>query len=117
MLAEQAEEQRRRVDGAVVARERREPEPRDLARAQFVQHLAGLLVVVGVVARADQAGQHAQRLLRHRRVEREHLRRRDQRVAAEQRRVPRHPGGVVAVGAEPRMQHPHVEQRAPQQRG
>jgi len=65
-----------------------------------VQHLAGLLVVLVVDPGAEPPGEEPQRLLGHRRIEREHLERRDDAVAPEQGRVPRHARRVVPLAVE-----------------
>jgi hypothetical protein len=96
-LPEQAEEQRRGVDRAVVARERGLAEGRGLADAQLVEHLAGLLVALVVVLLSESPRQQPQGLLGDAAHERQHLERRDQAVATEERGEPRHPGRVVRL--------------------
>ena len=85
--------------------------------AQLVQDLARLLLVHGVDRAAQPPRQHAQRLLGDRRVERQHLDRRDQAVAPEQGGEPRDAGGVVGLAVELGPEHVQVEDRALQQRG
>jgi hypothetical protein len=67
-----------------------------LAEADLVQDLAGLLVAKVVVRRALARGQGRQRGPGQLRPVREHLVARDQAVAAEQRHEPRQPGGGQA---------------------
>ena len=112
VLGEQAEEQRGRVDGAVVAGQGDRPERRQLPRPQLVDHLARLLLVHGVDTAAEAIREHAERLLGHRGVPGGGLERGDQAVAAEERGEPRDAGGVVGVAVERRAQHLQVQQRA-----
>ena len=110
VFGEQAEEQRCRVDRAVVAGERRRVDRRHLSQAQLVDDLAGLFLVHRIDAAAEPAGEHPERLLRHLRRPGDHLQRGDQAVATEQRGEPRNAGGVVRLAVEPRAQHPEIEQ-------
>ena len=89
-LGEQDEEQRRRVDGAVVAVE---PVRRRLAAPHLVDDLARLGVPGRVVRGRLQRRQLAERAARELRPEQQRLQRRDQRVAPEHRHEPRHAGG------------------------
>jgi hypothetical protein len=109
VLAKQAQEEGGGVHRPVVARQRRELPRGELACTQLVDHLAGLLVVLVVDLRAEPTGEQPQRLLGHFRVEREHLKRRDDAVAPEQRRVPGHAGGVVALAVEAGGEQPKVQ--------
>ena len=81
--------------------------------------LAGLLLGEVVVGIADVPGQEAQRAGRDARLERQHLQRRDEAVAAERGHVPRDAGvrdhalrrlGEQQVQVAPRARHPHREQ-------
>ena len=74
--------------------------------------LARLLVVLVVDRGAQPPGEKPQRLLAHRRIEGEHLKRGDDAVAAEQGCVPGNPRGVVAMPVELRGQQAKVEERA-----
>ena len=71
--------------------------PGHLAGPQLVEDLAGLRVAAVVDRGGLVGGQHGQRLHRDLRPERERLERGDDRVAAEQRREPRHAGRDVAL--------------------
>ena len=111
VAAEQAQEQRRGVDAAVVAREGRLAERRRLAHAQLVEHLARLLVALVVHLRAEPARQQPQRALGHAGHEGERLEGRDQAVAAEQRREPGQSRRVVRLAVELRSQQLEVVER------
>ncbi len=89
-LGEQHEEQRRRVDGAVVAVE---PVRRGLAAPHLVDDLARLGVPRRVVGDRLQRRELAERAARELGPEQQRLQRRDQRVAPEHRHEPRHAGG------------------------
>ena len=112
VVAQQRQPQRRGVGGAVVAREGCLAERGRLAHAQLVEHLAGLLVAGVVVLAPEQAAQQPERVRGSVGLEGQHLHGADQAVAAEQRRVPGHSGGVVGVATERRAQQPEVLQRA-----
>ena len=95
-LRQEHEEERRRVDGAVVAVG---PGERRLAAPQLVHDLAGLGVALGVVGGRLGRSEDAQRSRRQLGAEQQRLQRRDQRVPAEDGHEPRRAGGEeVAVG-------------------
>jgi hypothetical protein len=112
VLAGQHHEQRRRVDASIVAAERDLVQRRHLALPGLVQDLPGL----GVLLRRDgvglRRGEEAKHPARERRMDREHLHRGDDAVAAERRAEPRDAG--VRIGALRRVghQHPQVGRRA-----
>ena len=89
-LRDQHEEERRRVDGAVVARE---PDLRCPAAAQLVDDLPGLGVDARVVVLGLQLAEHAQRRVGELGPEDERLQARDDGVAPEHGHEPGHPGG------------------------
>ncbi len=89
VLGEQNEEERRRVDGSVVAAE---PAFRRLAAPQLVHDLAGLGVDGGIVFDGLERGEAAQPGARELRAQRQRLEARDQGVAAEDRHEPRQAG-------------------------
>ncbi len=88
-LREQDEEERRRVDRAVVARE---PGLRGLAGADLVDDLPRLGVCERIVLRRLEPGERDQSVARQLGSEDQRLEARDQRVAAEHGHEPRHPG-------------------------
>ena len=87
-LREQDEEQRRRVDRAVVAVG---PDERGLPSTQLVHDLPGLRVALGIVGVRLRTCERAQRAGGRLGTEEQFLERRDERVAAEQRHEPRQP--------------------------
>ena len=95
-LGEEHEEERRRVDRAVVARE---PGRRRLPGADLVDDLARLGVRERIVLGRLQAGERRERVARQLRPEDERLEARDQRVAAEHGHEPGHPGGEELAAA------------------
>ena len=95
--AGQHDEERRRVDAAVVAAERHLPELGHLAEAHLVQDLAGLGVGGGVDLGRLGGGEVAQHAAGDLRVEPERLQRGDQRVAAEDGGEPGDAG--IGIGA------------------
>ena len=111
MTAEQAEEQRRGVDRAVVLRERRLSERCGLAHPQLVEDLARFLVALVVALLPKSAGQQPQRLLGDPAHEGLRLERGDEAVAAEQGGEPGHAGGVVGVAVELRVEQVEVVER------
>ena len=92
VLVEQDEEQRRRVGGSEVRRVRALPARGELAEAQLVEDLAGLLLVEVVALLGLAGGEHAQRGGRQPGQVGQRLEARDQAVAAEQRHEPRQSG-------------------------
>ena len=86
-LREQHEEERRRVDAAVVARE---PDLGGAPAAQLVDDLARLRIDAGIVVLGLQLGQHAQGGVRELGPEDEGLQACDHGVAPEHRHEPRH---------------------------
>ena len=88
-LREQDEVERRRVHGAVVARE---PRMRALAVPHLVDDLAGLGVDVRVVLGRLELGEDGERVLRQLGPEEERLETGDDRVPPEDGHEPRHPG-------------------------
>src|SRR5437763_195243 len=100
MAAENDQEQRRRVDGAVVRRLRDLAHPRELADPQLVEDLAGLLVAPRVLAATLPAGEQPKRLSGDIRIPRQRLQRRDQRIPPEQRREPRNARLVIPEAVE-----------------
>ena len=95
---EQDQPQRRGVDRAVVRAERQLAGACHLAGPQLVQDLAGLGVALRVLVGGLERGEDLERLDRDLRPHAQRLERGDQRVAAEQRREPRHAGGQVSLG-------------------
>ena len=104
-LGEEDEEERRRVDRAVVAGE---PELGGAAVAHLVDDLPGLGVDRRVLARRLQLGERVQRADRDLGAEQERLQRGDRRVAAEHGHEPGHAGGEERP---PRLAGAHAERR------
>ena len=91
VLRDQDQEEQRRIHGAVIrGRLGDRPEPRQLAGAQLVQDLARLRVAIGVDGVRLVAREQAQRVAGRGRAEGQRLDGDGGRVAAEQRREPRH---------------------------
>ena len=88
VAARDHQEQRRRVDGAVVGRVRDLPGAGELAGAQLVQDLARLGVAPALVGVGLQPREHEQRAARDLGVDHQRLAGAQQRVAAERRDVP-----------------------------
>ena len=109
------QEPRRRVHRPVVGRVRHDPRARELAVAHLVQDLARLLVAPVVLLRALARRQELEGIARRPRVHRQQLVRGDQRVAAEDRHVPRDPGGEDRAVPHPRVQRAQVAQAAVQE--
>ena len=113
VLGEQDDEQKRRVDRAVVRRALRDlARARELAHAKLVQDLARFRVPelvdpVGLVAREQE-----ERVARDLALIGEQLEADDRGVAAEERREPRHPGREEAMPVELGLQKPQVAERA-----
>ncbi len=101
------DEQRRRIDAAVIEAEGDFAQRRHLAAAHLVQDLARLRVRLRIVALGLQRRQSAQHAVRHAGIEPEHLQRGDQTVAAERRRIPGDAG--VGIAALRRVGHQHAE--------
>ena len=101
------DEQRRRIDAAVIEAERDFAERRHLAAAHLVQDLAGLRVRGGIVGGGLERGEPAQHAARDAGIEPEHLQRGDQSVAAERGRVP----GDARIWISPlrRVGHQHAQ--------
>ena len=108
-LAEQDQPQGRRVDAAVVRPERQLAGTGHLAGAQLVEDLAGLGVAPVVVLGCLACGEHPERLDRDLGPEREELERGDDRVAAEQRREPRHARRDVALAVARAVVHEQAQ--------
>ena len=94
----QQHEQRRRIDAAVILRERHLAQRRHLAAAHLVQDLSGL----GVGERIDGfgliEGEPLQHAARNARIDPQHLQRCDEAVAAERGRIPGNPCiGIAAL--------------------
>ena len=108
VLGEQDDEERRRVDGAVVGREGHGADARELAASELVHDLARLLVALRIVVFAlmphEQAERLARGLGRHPEVEQ----RRDDRVAPEEARVPRDARGDEGRVRITREQHAQI---------
>ena len=92
VLVQQHEEQRRGVGGSEVRGVRALAARGELAEAQLVQDLAGLLLVEVVAHRRLAGGEHAQGRRGQPGQVGQRLEARDQAVAAEQRHEPRQPG-------------------------
>ena len=101
------DEQRRRVDTAVILRERHFAQRRHFAAAHLMQDLSGLRIgkrVDGCRLIISEPPQHA---ARNARIEPQHLQRRDDAVAAERGGVPGDAG--IGISALRRLRHQHVE--------
>jgi len=83
-----------------------------LADAQLVEDAARLLLAVRVNDRALASGQQSQRVRGDRRVVRQHLQSRDQRVAPEECHEPWDAGREILLAAVRRDEHPQVGERA-----
>ena len=94
---------------------RHDPRARELAVAHLVQDLARLLVAPVVLLRALARRQELEGIARRPGVHRQELVRGDQRVAAEDRHVPRDPGGEDRAVPHPRVQGAQVAQAAVQE--
>ena len=113
VLRDQDQEEQRRIHGAVVRRRLGDrPEPRQLARTQLVQDLARLRVAIGVDGLRLVAREQPQRLTRRGRAEGQRLDGDGGRVAAEQRREPRHARAEELAPVQARAQQAQVEERA-----
>ena len=100
-------EQRRRIDAAVILRERHLAQRGHFAAAHLMQDLSGLRVGERIDALGLIEGQPLEHAARDPRIDPQHLQRGDQSVAAERRRVP----GNAGIGISPlrRIGHQHVE--------
>ena len=106
------DEQRRRIDAAVVAAERDLAQRRHLAAPRFVQDLAGLGIArrVGLLRlRRGEKSQHAARDVRR---DPQAFERRDDAVAAEGGVEPGHAGVGVEAVRRVRDQHVEIRRRA-----
>ena len=112
VFAGEHDEERRRVDAAVVAAERDLVQFRHFAEARLVQDLAGLGVGGGIDRRRLDAGEVAQHAAGDARVEPQGFERGDQRVAAEGGREPGDAGVGVRAGGGVGHQHVEVGDRA-----
>ena len=121
VLREEDQPERRRVGGAVVGAVRLLAQLRQLAAADLVQDLAGLLVAEVVDARALQGAEQVKRAACKPRADPERLQGRDQRVPAEERHEPREPGCredvVLAEEVAGDAQRCEVDDRLPEDAG
>jgi hypothetical protein len=110
------DEERRRVDAAVVPPERDLAERGHFPLARLVEDLPGLGVVLGVELARLRLGEVGEHALRERRIEPERLQGRHDPVASERSAEPGHPGERVGAGRKGRRHHLQVRRRAPQPR-